>query len=340
MKRAVRVEFEMVSDCFYQGFALIVIALGIEEDEIILLLVADTRRSLDMQRKLEDRLPIRRLALETRQRARKCLKVEVVDGILDFIKPKAHLLLVDMLGPVVKTVALNFVILIYEPVCRDIVELPVTLVDKLILILDATRLETAEMYIIIGLIGVRNTSETLEALAAERTFRPASPGAPLADRNFGRYVLRRRNVAIKRCHLLCNNRLILLRHLIHVQEYDDLLAVNLIVHALSHCISNAIILVLAIENSQIVIHGTGIANLAKSMFNHEALECQVMRILAHIAEAVQQGLFLGIKIFAVGRGLHLDDVDLLFVLVVDIHVAAVSVSVEFVFEEFLSMNIL
>lgn len=115
MKRAVRVEFEMVNDCFYQGFALVVIALGIEEDEIILLLVADTRRSLDMQRKLEDRLPIRRLALETRQRARECLKVEVVNGILDFIKPKAHLLLVDMLGPVVKTVALNLVVLTRQP---------------------------------------------------------------------------------------------------------------------------------------------------------------------------------------------------------------------------------
>ena len=66
MKRAVRVKFEMVNDCFYQVFALVVIALGIEEDEIILLLVADTRRSLDMQRKLKDRLPIRGLSFETR----------------------------------------------------------------------------------------------------------------------------------------------------------------------------------------------------------------------------------------------------------------------------------
>ena len=196
------------------------------------------------------------------------------------------------------------------------------------------------MYIIIGLIGIRNISETLVAVAAKQTFRPTSPVAPLADRNFGRYVVRSTNELFKCAFLIKNYRLILLRHLIHVQEYDDLLAFNHIVLALSHCISNAIILVLAIENSQIVIHGAGFSSQTKCMFNHEALECQVMRILAHIAEAVQQGLFLGIKIFAVSRGLHLDDVDLLFVLVVDIHVAAVSVSVEFVFEEFLSMNIL
>ena len=210
----------------------------------------------------------------------------------------------------------------------------------MILILDATRLETAEIEIIVGLIGIRNISETLEAVVAEQTFRPASPGAPLADRNFGRYVVRSTNELFKFAYLIENYRLILLRHLIHVHEYDNLLAVNLIVHALSHCISNAIILVLTIENSQIVIHGAGFSSQTKCLFNHEALECQVMSILAHIAEAVQQGLFLGIKIFAVGRGLHLDDVDLLFVLVVDIHVAAVSVSVEFVFEEFLPMNIL
>ena len=68
-----------------------------------------------MQRKLKDRLPIRGLSFETRQRTGKRFEVKVVDGILNLIKPKAHLFLVDMLDSIVKTVALNLVVLTRQP---------------------------------------------------------------------------------------------------------------------------------------------------------------------------------------------------------------------------------
>ena len=44
-------------------------------------------------------------------------------------------------------------------------------------------------------------------------------------------------------------------------------------------------------------------------------------------------------ILAIGRCLHLDDVNLIIVFVVDIHVATVSMSVESVLKEFLIMYI-
>ncbi len=76
------------------------------------------------------------------------------------------------------------------------------------------------------------------------------------------------------------------------------------------------------------------------MFNHEALECQVMRILAHITEAVQQGLFLGIEVFAIGGGFYLNDVDHFITFIVDVDITAVDMAVKFIFEEFLSAHII
>ena len=82
MERAVLVEFEVVHDGFYECLALVGVTFFIEEDDIVGVLVAYSWSTLDMERELEHRLLIGRLAFETRQRTRERLEIKMIDGTL------------------------------------------------------------------------------------------------------------------------------------------------------------------------------------------------------------------------------------------------------------------
>lgn len=82
MERAVLVEFEVVHDGFYECLALVGVTFFIEEDDIVGVLVAYSWSTLDMERELEHRLLIGRLAFEARQRTRERLEIKMIDGTL------------------------------------------------------------------------------------------------------------------------------------------------------------------------------------------------------------------------------------------------------------------
>ena len=343
-----------------------------------------------MQRELEHRLAIGFFALKTRQGAREGLEVEMVDGILELVEPVAHLLLVDMLRIVVVAIALDLMVLTGQPATGHIVELVIVLIHQLILVLDVAGLKAAEIDIFVRRVVVGNTAKLLVAMCPEHTFRVLSPSAPFAHRHNSVDIVRHGDIALQLGNLFADLRLVGIGDLIHVQEGNEFLPVNGIVHTVSFGITLAVVHVLAIEHSQIVVDRACFTHSAQRMLDHEALEGQIMGVFPAIVVTVQQRGFLAleiggcvlrdravcmvevpdvvtfdhhrilgastllvseiearsialfvqlVQILAVGRGLHFDDVDLIVVLVVDIHIAAVDMAVVRIFKQFLPMHI-
>ena len=87
--------------------------------------------------------------------------------------------------------------------------------------------------VLIRRIIVRHIAEFLEAVFPEHTFRVLAPGAPIAHSNLCVDWVRLGNIAFKHSYLLGNESLICQSDLIHVQEGDEFLATNLVIHTIA-----------------------------------------------------------------------------------------------------------
>ena len=121
----------------------------------------------------------------------------------------------------------------------------------------------------------------------EHTFRVLAPGTPIAHSDLCVDWVRLGNIAFKHSYLLENERLVRQSGLIHVQEGDEFLATNLIIHTIAVGVTCSVKCILAVEYCQVEVHRAVVSGLSEGMLNHIPLKCQIVRVFSVIAIAVE-----------------------------------------------------